>query len=249
MFIPTPQGQNTPVGVGSRERRASDAGGAALPPPGDEPNNPLRHRLQKPHRRRRPPVGNRRLRHGQASPLLQPHGSVTAAAASTGAEPTSTSTATSSSSPTQVGDPDSGDDEAVNYYAADMAVSSPLATDKPLWEFHILLAHNCILLRVHHALGDGISLMSMFLECCRRADGSDRRPSIGSVGTSERTDGGGRSRAWRRVSAAVWWTVVFVVGFVLRTLWVRDQRTAVSGGAGVSSGRGSSPRLSFGLTT
>ncbi|XP_057488120.1 wax ester synthase/diacylglycerol acyltransferase 11-like isoform X1 [Actinidia eriantha] len=132
-----------------------------------------------------------------------------------------------------VGDPDSDSDEAVNYYAADLAVSSPLATDKPLWEFHILLAHNCILLRVHHALGDGISLMSMFLECCRRADGSDRRPSIGSVGTSERTDGGGRSRAWWRVSAAVWWTVVFVVEFVLRTLWVRDQRTAVSGGAGV----------------
>ena len=53
------------------------------------------------------------------------------------------------------------------------------------------------------------------------------------MGTSERTDSGGRSRGWWRLAAAVWWTVVFVVEFVLRTLWVRDKRTAVSGGAGV----------------
>ncbi|PKI68184.1 hypothetical protein CRG98_011483 [Punica granatum] len=59
---------------------------------------------------------------------------------------------------------DSGDDEAaVNEYMADLSISSGLSTDKPLWEVHVLRVHYCLVLRVHHSLGDGISLMSMFL--------------------------------------------------------------------------------------
>ncbi|KAH7833167.1 hypothetical protein Vadar_003628 [Vaccinium darrowii] len=125
-----------------------------------------------------------------------------------------------------------GDEEAVNDYVADLAVSSPLSSDKPLWEMHLLRAHNCMVLRVHHALGDGISLMSMFLECCRRADEPDQRPSIGSVGTSS-SDRMNRRRDLWKVVVGMFMMVVFIVEFVLTALWVKDRRTSVSGGAGV----------------
>ncbi|KAL6952402.1 hypothetical protein U1Q18_042726 [Sarracenia purpurea var. burkii] len=129
---------------------------------------------------------------------------------------------------------DDDDEEAVNDYVADLTVSSPLSTDKPLWEIHLLKAHKCIVFRIHHALGDGISLMSMLLQSCRRADDPDQRPSIASVGTSSSSsDRRGGRKKFGRVLKAAWFTVVFVVEFVLRTLWVRDQRTAVSGGPGV----------------
>lgn len=83
------------------------------------------------------------------------------------------------------------------------------------------------MLRLHHALGDGISLMSMFLSCCRMADDPDRMPTIGAKSESR-----GGVRVWRTL-AVIWFTVVYVVEFILRSLWVGDKRTAVSGGAGV----------------
>ncbi|KAH9621019.1 hypothetical protein KSS87_005302 [Heliosperma pusillum] len=54
-----------------------------------------------------------------------------------------------------------GKDEPINSYLADIAISSPMKMDKPLWELHILHAHNCIIMRVHHSIADGMSLMSL----------------------------------------------------------------------------------------
>ncbi|XP_027112524.1 O-acyltransferase WSD1-like [Coffea eugenioides] len=138
--------------------------------------------------------------------------------------------------PVTNGDPSISQEDAVNDYIADLAVSSPLSTDKPLWEVHLLMAHNCLVVRLHHALGDGISLMSMFLTICRKADDPSQMPTIGGVGTSLASSGGQR-RKWRtalwRALLVVWYTLVFVVEFLLRSLWLKDSRTAVSGGAGV----------------
>ncbi|KAE9447154.1 hypothetical protein C3L33_20921, partial [Rhododendron williamsianum] len=118
---------------------------------------------------------------------------------------------------------DAADEEAVNDYVADLAV-------------HMLKAHNCIIFRIHHALGDGISLMSMLQEWCRRADHEpDRRSSMGSMGTYSNSS---PNRVKRR--RALWKVVVgmlmglrFIMQIVLRAFWVKDKRTAVSGGAGV----------------
>ncbi|XP_052186214.1 wax ester synthase/diacylglycerol acyltransferase 4-like isoform X2 [Diospyros lotus] len=125
-----------------------------------------------------------------------------------------------------------GDEQAVNDYVADLSVSSPLSPEKPLWEIHVLRAHKCAVFRLHHALGDGVSLMSMLLAGCRQADRPDERPSIVS-GVSKVNNGGGGGWGLGRVVSVAWWTVVFVVQMMLRTLWVRDRRTAVSGGEGV----------------
>ncbi|KAH6772691.1 hypothetical protein C2S51_011095 [Perilla frutescens var. frutescens] len=127
-------------------------------------------------------------------------------------------------------DPSVSDEDATNDYVAGLTFSSPLSTDKPLWEIHILAAHNAAVFRVHHALGDGISLMSMLLSYCRRADDPTRLPTVGGGG-----GGGGTRRRWSvwMVLELFWFTFAYVVEFCLRVVWLSDRRTAVSGGSGV----------------
>ncbi|KAJ0010398.1 hypothetical protein Pint_33910 [Pistacia integerrima] len=123
---------------------------------------------------------------------------------------------------------------SVNDYVADLSVSSPLSNDKPLWEIHVLEGHNCAVFRIHHALGDGISLVSMLLASCRRAADTEALPTVGVVGNKRDNSLG---RDWREVVVGfvkmVWFSLVFCMEFVLRTLWVCDRKTAISGGAGV----------------
>ncbi|KAK6946094.1 O-acyltransferase WSD1, C-terminal [Dillenia turbinata] len=90
------------------------------------------------------------------------------------------------------------EEEVVNHYMADLAVSSPLSTDKPLWEFHSLMAHKCVAMRVHHASGDGISLMSLFLACCRKADDPNESPTMVTPSTSSLSN---RRNAWKSLTA------------------------------------------------
>ncbi|KAF8377575.1 hypothetical protein HHK36_030957 [Tetracentron sinense] len=136
------------------------------------------------------------------------------------------------------GDEDEEEDEVVNGYLADLAVSTPLDTDKPLWEFHLLRNQRCCVLRFHHALGDGISLISLALACCRRVHHPDQPATISSSSSSSKisntTSTGTKicRKVWGLVAVA-WFTLVFVVGFLLRSLWVKDAKTALSGGAGV----------------
>ncbi|XP_059627023.1 wax ester synthase/diacylglycerol acyltransferase 6-like [Cornus florida] len=75
------------------------------------------------------------------------------------------------------------DEDAINDYLAELAVST-LSFDKPLWEIHLLIAHKGTIFRFHHALGDGISQMSLLLTCCMRADNPDQLPTVKSLGTS-----------------------------------------------------------------
>lgn len=125
---------------------------------------------------------------------------------------------------------DDPESDAINDYMADLSFSSPLSMDKPLWELHLLMAHRTVVFRVHHALGDGISLMSMFLCSCRRIDDPEKLPEIGGVGASTSP-----RRQWGLLSLlmVVWYTIIYVLEFSLRTLWLKDKRTVLSGGDGV----------------
>ncbi|XP_021760586.1 O-acyltransferase WSD1-like [Chenopodium quinoa] len=65
-------------------------------------------------------------------------------------------------------------DDYFDEYLTKISVE-PLPQDKPLWELHII---NCptskaaghIIFKLHHALGDGYSLMGALLSCVKRAD-------------------------------------------------------------------------------
>ncbi|KAL9664538.1 hypothetical protein QQ045_019942 [Rhodiola kirilowii] len=134
-----------------------------------------------------------------------------------------------------------GGDNAVNDYIADLSVSSPLATDKPLWEIHILLAHKCAVFRIHHALGDGISLVKLLLTCCRREDDANALPRMVSkeedLKDQERYNELKAMRKRNRTAWGIlkllWLTLLFIFKFLGRTLWVKDKKSALSGGNGI----------------
>lgn len=75
--------------------------------------------------------------------------------------------------------------------------------------------------------------MSMFLASCRRADDEEKMPTLAS-GKSKR--GNQRKGFWVLLSgfvAMVWFSLLFVLQFLMRCLWVCDRKTEISGGDGV----------------
>ncbi|XVF67551.1 hypothetical protein PTKIN_Ptkin10aG0130400 [Pterospermum kingtungense] len=130
------------------------------------------------------------------------------------------------------------DEAAVNQYVADLSVTCPLSKDKPLWELHVLMAHNCMVFRIHHSLGDGISLMSMLMANCRRADDADALPKMVPDKTPEFKGRKARNWFWFfglvwGVLKMVWFTLVYVMEIGVRCLLVCDRKTVITGGAGV----------------
>ncbi|XP_074275540.1 wax ester synthase/diacylglycerol acyltransferase 11-like [Silene latifolia] len=119
------------------------------------------------------------------------------------------------------------DEDKINSLLADFAVSSPLSLDKPLWEVHIVTGVNCVILRIHHALGDGISLMTLFLASCKKLHGNEDYR-----GDDEKKKSGSKKGIFE-ILKLIWYTVVFVIGFIGRVLWVSDKKTVISGGDGV----------------
>ncbi|KAL4573127.1 hypothetical protein LXL04_019922 [Taraxacum kok-saghyz] len=65
-------------------------------------------------------------------------------------------------------------DHYFNDYLSKMAMD-PLPQSKPLWEIHVIKyptsnASGSVVFKLHHALGDGFSLMGALLSCLQRAD-------------------------------------------------------------------------------
>ncbi|KAH0859343.1 hypothetical protein HID58_087604 [Brassica napus] len=59
----------------------------------------------------------------------------------------------------------------------------PMDLSKPLWEIHLLClktsnAESIGLLKIHHSLGDGMSLMSLFLACTRKTSDPEALPTV-----------------------------------------------------------------------
>ncbi|KAJ4825392.1 hypothetical protein Tsubulata_024080 [Turnera subulata] len=137
-------------------------------------------------------------------------------------------------------DGDGDIERVVNDYVAGLSVSTPLAADKPLWEVHLLMRQRSAVLRIHHALGDGISLMSMFLASCRKANDPTAAPTMGvggAAGKSRQGLAGIGGKNWGEafvgVLKIVWFTLVYCLEFLFRCLFIRDRETVFSGGDGV----------------
>ena len=123
-----------------------------------------------------------------------------------------------------------GDERAINGYLAQLSIDCDgLSMDKPLWEIHLLMAHNCLIIRIHHALGDGISLMSMFLASCRKLNDPQALPAIAS---SASTPSNPPFTFWNLL-VTLWFSFLFILDFILRCFWVRDPKSSITGGAGV----------------
>jgi hypothetical protein len=128
----------------------------------------------------------------------------------------------------------------VEKYVCDLSIAPPLPTSRPLWECHVLngtsgnaAAH--AILRMHHSLGDGTSLMSLMLACTRQTDNPEKLPSIPvSMGQSSAV------AASQSFLQSFWKMLVLLVNtvwgifyFLATVLWLKDSDTVIKGSAGV----------------
>ncbi|CAD6271268.1 unnamed protein product [Miscanthus lutarioriparius] len=131
-------------------------------------------------------------------------------------------------------------DQAVEDYLSWLS-TAPMDHSHPLWEFHVLdfptsEATATVAIRMHHSLGDGVSLLSLLIACTRSAADPARLPELppaprraGSVYARPRPplSAGFVALAlwlWSYVVLA-WHTLVDVVCFVATAWFLRDPRT------------------------
>ncbi|CAK9168725.1 unnamed protein product [Ilex paraguariensis] len=131
------------------------------------------------------------------------------------------------------------DEKFVEDYICNLSKST-IDKSKPMWDFHILNvktsdAEAIGVLRVHHSLGDGASLMSLFLACTRKTSDPEALPSSTTV-----TKKSNLSKAWGfgfvvMTMMMVWNTIVGLMMFVLTALFFKDTKTPLKGSPGVEN--------------
>ncbi|CAM0884738.1 unnamed protein product [Alopecurus aequalis] len=131
-------------------------------------------------------------------------------------------------------------DRAVEDYASSLS-TAPMDRSRPLWEFHLLDfpttdATSTALLRVHHGLVDGMSLITVLMASTRSAANPSRLPAMpapptrsGSLYARPRPPMSAGALAfvawlWSFLVLA-WHTVVDVALFAATILFMRDPRT------------------------
>lgn len=144
---------------------------------------------------------------------------------------------------TGVNDMDVSSPSCVEDYVAKLMQAPPLDMSRPLFEFHILKAKlgdavENVVFRVHHSLGDGTSLMSLFLACTRRVDQPDSLPTLPTQ--VKRNEGKRKAEFWQnlflliwRFLLILWYTFTDVCSFVATISWMEDSRTPIKGYSGV----------------
>ncbi|KAG2311401.1 hypothetical protein Bca52824_022958 [Brassica carinata] len=144
-------------------------------------------------------------------------------------------------------------DAFLDSYVSDLT-TIPLDTSKPLWEVHLLDlktsdAENVAILKIHHSVGDGMSLMSLVLACTRKTSNPDELPSLpyqkrSSSGSSRFSTGS------RSYSQLVWlvmalWSVVMLVlntvcdalEFIATAMFLKDTETPIKGNFRLSTSK------------
>uniref|UniRef100_A0ACD5TZT4 Uncharacterized protein n=2 Tax=Avena sativa TaxID=4498 RepID=A0ACD5TZT4_AVESA len=132
-------------------------------------------------------------------------------------------------------------DRAVEDYVSSLS-TLPMDHSRPLWELHVLdvptsEAAAAVVLRMHHSLGDGVSLISLLMACTRSAADPARLPALpppSSGGPPRRSAGFLALAAWVwSLVVLAWNTVVDVARFVATSWFLRDTRTPFMGTEGV----------------
>ncbi|KAL2905778.1 O-acyltransferase WSD1 [Bienertia sinuspersici] len=135
------------------------------------------------------------------------------------------------------------DDDVINSYLADIAISPPMSMDKPLWEVHIMHEYKCMIVRVHHAVADGMSLMSL-LRTMGRSSYADMRHDgehHHHVSMPNKSDENGNNKGRKGITKRglleslmfIWLNIVAGFKYIARCLWEKDKRTMISGIEGV----------------
>ncbi|KAM7511895.1 hypothetical protein LguiB_010770 [Lonicera macranthoides] len=136
-------------------------------------------------------------------------------------------------------------DKFVEDYISNLSKTT-IDKSKPMWDFHFLNlktsnAESVGVLRVHHSLADGLSLMSLLLACCRKASDPEAFPVITAT---KRSGPNGRVGLFFK---RIWNTVVGTTMFVLTLLFLRDTNTPLKGSPGVENNPRRFVRRTFSL--
>ncbi|KAB5512486.1 hypothetical protein DKX38_029514 [Salix brachista] len=117
----------------------------------------------------------------------------------------------------------------------------------PMRDLHLLniktsKAESVGILRVHHSIGDGVSLMSLFISCSRKVSDPDALPTLpASKKQKPCSSSGGFLQHFIELFSVLliyWNTLVDVVMFLITILFLDDTKTPLKGPPGV----GSTPR-------
>ncbi|VFQ67545.1 unnamed protein product [Cuscuta campestris] len=134
-------------------------------------------------------------------------------------------------------EPTSAADMFVENYTSSLTTKE-MDMSKPLWDIHILNvktseANSTGILRMHHSLGDGISLISLFLACTRKTSDPAALPTIPTAArtaTRRRPEFGfllGRPFLFLMLVVN---TVVDMLLFLATLLFLKDTHTPLKGG-------------------
>ncbi|KAF3603909.1 hypothetical protein F2Q69_00035920 [Brassica cretica] len=136
-------------------------------------------------------------------------------------------------------------DKFLESYVSDLTLI-PLDTSKPLWELHLLDlktsdAENVAVLKFHHSLGDGMSLMALVLACMRKTSNPDELPTLPnqnrSSSRSSRLKAGSRGDFRFLWLIMVLWSAIMLVlntmcdalEFIATAMFLKDTETPIKG--------------------
>ncbi|GJN40107.1 hypothetical protein PR202_gb29276 [Eleusine coracana subsp. coracana] len=126
---------------------------------------------------------------------------------------------------------ESSADELLEDYLASLS-TLPMDNSRPLWDVHVLdfptsEAAASLAFRIHHAIGDGMALISLLIACSQRT--SDLKPMISPsfpLTRRKRPIGSLPPRATRLAGAPiVWHSLVDITRFLAMSLLPSSPRT------------------------
>ncbi|KAJ9145856.1 hypothetical protein P3X46_028188 [Hevea brasiliensis] len=133
-------------------------------------------------------------------------------------------------------------DKFVEDYTSNLSKTT-ISRSMPMWDIHILKvktseAESTSILRVHHSIGDGTSLMSLLLSCTRKVSNPTELPTLPTLKKRNPNDSAGfwhlLLKLWMLVLLC-WNTVVDVVIFLATILFLKDTKTRLKGASPVGS--------------
>lgn len=123
-------------------------------------------------------------------------------------------------------------DKFIEDYVLNMT-QTPLPKSRPLWDIHIINlktkdAEAVAILRVHHSLGDGSSLISLLLACTRQTANPEALPTIPTP----------RNKTKKKLGVWGFWTMLYisvvdVFVFIMTMLFLKDTQTPLTSPPGV----------------
>lgn len=130
-------------------------------------------------------------------------------------------------------------DKFVEDYIYNLSKTS-LDRSKPLWDLHIINvktrdAESVAVLRVHHSLGDGTSLISLLLACTRQTADELKLPTIPTKKRRPTPSGYSAKEGLWRLLGAFWLFIVMLVNtavdvfmFTITIIFLKDTKTPIS---------------------